>query len=93
MYRNHRPVRNRLTNMAAYATAVPMEFRLYLKVPFEAKDEVKSLGARFDPDQKKWYADTRKPLRWIKLAWLVDVKAGFEVIVKATAAQRKSRSQ
>jgi hypothetical protein len=76
-------------NLHHYAIEVPMECRLYLKVPFEAKDEVKKLGARFDPDKKKWYADTRKPLGWIKRAWCEDVKAAFKVIVEATAAQRR----
>jgi len=29
--------------------------KLYLNVPFQQKDEVKTLGARFDMDAKKWY--------------------------------------
>lgn len=31
--------------------------RLFLDVPFEEKDEVKALGARWNPKVKKWYAD------------------------------------
>jgi len=29
--------------------------KYYLKVPFERKDEAKSLGARWNPGEKKWY--------------------------------------
>lgn len=28
---------------------------LYLEVPFKEKDEAKRLGARWDPNMKKWY--------------------------------------
>lgn len=29
--------------------------QIYLNIPFSLKDEVKKLGARYDPDVKKWY--------------------------------------
>ena len=29
--------------------------RIYLKVPYEEKEEAKQLGARWDPDRKQWY--------------------------------------
>ena len=29
---------------------------LYLNVPYIEKDEAKNLGARWDPQRKKWYA-------------------------------------
>jgi len=31
------------------------EPRQYLNVPYAEKDEAKALGARFDPDVKKWF--------------------------------------
>ena len=92
MYRNHRAgAFKKQRNMAAYATSVPMDCRLYLKVPFADKDEAKKLGARFDPDRKAWYADIRQPLKWIPRSWLVDVKAAFKVIVEAAAAQQRAK--
>ena len=30
--------------------------KIYLDVPFAQKDDAKSLGARWDPSKKKWYA-------------------------------------
>jgi Domain of unknown function (DUF5710) len=33
--------------------------RLYLVVPFSKKDQAKALGARWDPVQQKWYAQTQ----------------------------------
>ncbi|MFM8441826.1 MAG: DUF5710 domain-containing protein [Methylococcus sp.] len=42
--------------------------RFYLTVPFAQKDEVKSLGARWDPARKRWYVpeavDTAAFQRW-----------------------------
>jgi len=29
--------------------------RIYLNVPYEEKDAAKKLGARWDPEQRKWY--------------------------------------
>ncbi len=29
--------------------------RIYLRVPYEEKEEAKQLGARWDPDRKQWY--------------------------------------
>lgn len=34
--------------------------RLYLDVPYKEKDEAKSLGARWDPEKKKWYTTYKK---------------------------------
>ncbi|CAK0836482.1 unnamed protein product [Prorocentrum cordatum] len=31
--------------------------RTYLEVPFPEKDEAKALGAKWDPDQQKWFAE------------------------------------
>ena len=33
---------------------------LILNVPFNEKDEVKKLGARWNPDIKKWYIHKRE---------------------------------
>lgn len=42
--------------------------RTYLNVPYSEKDQAKGLGARWDPDQKKWYVPEGKNLepfnRW-----------------------------
>ena len=35
----------------------PKSERLYLKVPFEKKDEAKKHGAKWDPESKRWYAN------------------------------------
>lgn len=34
---------------------VPMNFRIYLNVPFCDKDYARELGCKWDPDAKKWY--------------------------------------
>ena len=42
---------------------------LVLNVPFREKDQAKALGARWDPELKKWFvpkgADERPFQRWI----------------------------
>lgn len=42
--------------------------RTYLNVPFAQKDQVKKLGARWDPDRRQWYApagcDPKKFEQW-----------------------------
>jgi len=43
--------------------------KTYLNVPFSQKDEAKSLGARWDPDKKKWYVPSGKDIQ-IFSAWL-----------------------
>lgn len=44
--------------------------KIYLNVPFDDKDEAKSLGARWDNDKKSWFimsiADQSKFKKWIK---------------------------
>jgi hypothetical protein len=37
-------------------SAIPDSARLYLNVPFKEKDAAKEKGARWDTEQKKWYA-------------------------------------
>ena len=39
----------------------PVKERIYLNVPYEEKDRVKSLGARWDPIKKKWWVRNMKP--------------------------------
>lgn len=34
--------------------------RVYIDVPFEEKEEAKKLGAKWDPEKKKWYIPERK---------------------------------
>lgn len=42
---------------------------LILKVPYEEKDEAKVLGAKWNPQLKKWYVEKRKDyhkfIKWI----------------------------
>jgi hypothetical protein len=37
--------------------------RINLNVPFQEKDQAKSLGARWDPHLKTWYIDSDKDLK------------------------------
>jgi hypothetical protein len=46
-----------------------MEEKIYLNVPFEEKDQVKALGAKWDWDEKKWYF-TDENKRDLFLPWL-----------------------
>lgn len=48
--------------------APPAADRVYLNVLIEEKDEAKALGARWDPDLKKWYClptDRAKCAKWL----------------------------
>lgn len=53
---------DRLANQAIGLTTCPYAssrkthgHRIYLKVPYEEKEEAKKYGARWDPSRKKWY--------------------------------------
>jgi len=35
--------------------------RVYLNVSYDNKDDAKSMGARWNPEKKKWYAPNDKP--------------------------------
>ncbi|AFC35079.1 hypothetical protein OtV6_171 [Ostreococcus tauri virus RT-2011] len=39
----------------------PVKERVYLTVPYEEKDLVKSMGAKWDPAKKKWWVQDMKP--------------------------------
>ena len=41
--------------------------RTYLHVPYHEKDEAKGMGAKWDPDKKKWYCEgnAKKFRRWL----------------------------
>ena len=34
-----------------------MSTKIYLSVPFERKEDAKSLGAKWDKDKKQWYTN------------------------------------
>ena len=34
-----------------------MNTKIYLSVPFERKEDAKSLGAKWDKDKKQWYTN------------------------------------
>ena len=36
--------------------------RIYLNVPFDEKDIVKAQGAKWDPEEKKWWVQEMKPI-------------------------------
>lgn len=45
--------------------------RIYLDVPYDDKEEAKSLGAKWNPRVKKWYAETR-PEEYVKFSkWIL----------------------
>ena len=39
----------------------PVKERIYLNVPYEEKDCIKSMGAKWDPAKKKWWVQDMKP--------------------------------
>ncbi|KAH9257895.1 hypothetical protein BASA81_003914 [Batrachochytrium salamandrivorans] len=51
----HKLSRNLFTKWLPREEEENQEMRCFLNVPFEEKDEVKQLGARFDAEQRKWY--------------------------------------
>lgn len=61
----------------------PVTRGLMLDVPFSEKDEAKRLGARWDPDMRKWFVprglDSRKFAKWDPSA-----KAGQSDLVQKT---------
>ncbi len=46
---------------------------LYLNVPYEEKDEAKKLGAKWNPQLKKWYVEKRKDYRKF-IKWILGDK-------------------
>ena len=54
---------------------VPETF--YIKVPFEEKDEAKSLGAKWDPINKLWYIPIGQEIK-IFSRWFAFLHVGYE---------------
>lgn len=53
--------------------------RTWLDVPYAEKDEAKALGARWDPDARRWYAprpDTAGLDRWVALPDIAELLPG-----------------
>lgn len=46
--------------------AAPKAGVMYLNVPIEEKDEAKGLGAKWDPELKKWYCDPADKAKFVK---------------------------
>lgn len=47
--------------------------KTYLSVPFSEKEEAKSLGAKWDPEKKQWYApygEENLVSRWSKITMM-----------------------
>jgi ribonuclease HI len=56
----------------SYKPDAPVEGKqLWLKCPFNEKDAVKSLGARWSPDEKKWYVQDTAENRQKFSKWMV----------------------
>ena len=51
------------------AQSPPREVAAWLLAPYEDRMQVKEIGGRWDPDQKKWYVplgvDTQPFIRWL----------------------------
>jgi len=59
-------VKSRSVARCFSSAEVPADFvkqKVYLNVPFEDKDEVKKLGAKWDQDTKKWYVGEFAPVK------------------------------
>lgn len=52
---------------------------LILNVPYSEKDQVKSLGARWNPELKKWYVEERKDYKKF-IKWILDGKDETTII-------------
>jgi len=53
---------DRLANLAIGIKSCPYQTtknKIYLKVPYEEKDEAKKMGARWDKSKKRWYIDPK----------------------------------
>ena len=56
---------------------------LYLNVPYSKKEEAKKLGAKWNPEKKKWYYNGN-PENYIKFAkWLFNIEkqAGITILM------------
>ena len=65
---------------------------LYLNVPFSEKDKARSLGARWNPRVKKWYADVGRD-KYVNFSkWILkegyDAKIAIEYIFLIEGEQR-----
>ena len=60
-------------NFYAMTNSVDKSARMYLRVPFADKDEVKSRGARFDMSIRQWYiagnADIELFVKWLDIPY------------------------
>ena len=58
---NGDPKNEEVDTLAYEAAGGGTKKRIYLNVPFEEKDHVKSLGAKWDPVKKKWGVSEMEP--------------------------------
>jgi ribonuclease HI len=58
---NGDPKNEEVDTLAYEAAGGGTKKRIYLNVPFEEKDHVKSLGAKWDPVKKKWWVSEMEP--------------------------------
>ena len=59
--------------------------KTYLNVPFSQKDDAKSLGARWDPSKKKWYAPSSLDITLFK-------KWNKEPSTNSTSTKQKTKT-
>lgn len=54
---------------------------LYLNVPYSEKEEAKKLGAKWNPEKKKWYYNGN-PANYVKFAkWLFNIEKQAEITI------------
>lgn len=70
------------------------ESRIYLNVPFAEKDAAKALGARWDADNKKWYAPANIDItlfsQWHTETSLMETNAAAKRMSETKATATKS---
>ena len=50
--------RDQVASSTSHSSPVNVDNRVYLQVPYEEKNEAKSMGAKWDKDKKKWYTSS-----------------------------------
>ncbi len=72
--------------LEAYNSEVPTINRVWLIVPYSQKNRIKKMGARWDANVKKWYADGRKDTSRFEAWKMVSPETKFPVDVFASDA-------
>lgn len=80
------------TLCAALKIAPMKSVQLRLNVPFSSKDQAKSLGARWDPQQRSWYVPHGVDIHPFRAWWPEDLQAQSAALAQPgkAAAPRKA---